>query len=87
MSSLRKIGLDTRALEHPVPLEMAIRVLHELDEETYLYMLHRKNPIPLIDLAKENHFQVLTKEDTSSKDWHVLISKNKTIDLNNFLNV
>ena len=84
--TLRKIGLDTRELEHPEPLEMAIKILQTLDDETYLYMLHRKNPLPLIDLAKEHQFQVLNKEDTS-KQWHVLISKNKDIDLNDFLDV
>ena len=84
--TLRKIGLDTRELAHPEPLEMAIKILQTLDDETYLYMLHRKNPLPLIDLAKEHQFQVLNKEDTS-KQWHVLISKNKDIDLNDFLDV
>ena len=84
--TLRKIGLDTRELAHPEPLEMAIKILQNLDDETYLYMLHRKNPLPLIDLAKEHQFQVLNKEDTS-KQWHVLISKNKDIDLNDFLDV
>jgi len=84
--SLRKIGLDTRGLEHPEPLEMAIKILKNLDNETYLYMLHRKKPLPLIDLAKEHDFQVLGKEDTAN-EWHILISKNKTIDLNDFLDV
>jgi len=84
--NLRKIGLDTRELAHPEPLEMAIKILHNLDDETYLYMLHRKNPLPLIDLAKENKFQVLNQED-ASKEWHILISKNKDVDLNDFLDV
>jgi len=84
--NLRKIGLDTRQLAHPEPLEMAIKILQNLDDETYLYMLHRKNPLPLIDLAKEHKYQVLGKED-ASKEWHILISKNKTVDLNDFLDV
>ena len=86
MTNLRKIGLDTRQLEHPVPLEMAMKILQNLDNETYLYMLHRKNPLPLIDLAKENNFQVLHQEDTS-KEWHILISKNQDVNLNDLLNV
>ena len=84
--NLRKIGLDTRELEHPEPLEMAIKILQNLDDETYLYMLHRKNPLPLIDLAKEHQFQVLNKED-ASKQWHILISKNKLVNLNDLLDV
>ena len=84
--NLRKIGLDTRELEHPEPLEMAIKILQNLDNETYLYMLHRKNPLPLIDLAKEHQFQVLNQED-ASKEWHILISKNKHVDLTELLDV
>lgn len=84
--NLRKIGLDTRDLEHPEPLEMAIKILQNLDEETYLYMLHRKKPLPLIDLANKHKFQVLSQED-HAKEWHILISKNKNIDLNDFLDV
>jgi len=85
--TIRKIGLDTRSLEHPAPLEMAIKILQALDNETYLYMLHRKNPIPLIDLAKSHQFQVLNQEDASNNEWHILISKNQNINLNDFLNV
>ena len=81
---MRKIGLDTRELAHPEPLEISMNILKALDEKTYFYMLHRKNPLPLIDLAKEHHFQVLTSQD-KKKDWHILISKNKTIDLNDYL--
>ena len=84
--NLRKIGLDTRQLDHPEPLEMAIKILQNLDDETYLYMLHRKNPLPLIDLAKEHQFQVLHQED-AAKEWHILISKNQHIDLTELLDV
>ena len=84
--SLNKIVLDTRDLEHPIPLEKAIKALHTLDENNYLYMLHRKNPLPLLDLAKEHQFQVLSKED-NKQIWHILIAKDKNIDLNDLLNV
>jgi len=84
--NLRKIGLDTRMLEHPEPLEMAIKILRSLDETNYLYMLHRQNPIPLLDLAKENQFQILSIED-NKKEWHILICKDKNINLDTYLNV
>ena len=75
MSDLRKIALDARELEHPKPLELAMKALRELDEENYLYMIHRKNPIPLLDLASEQNFQILNREDTQG-DWHILICRN-----------
>lgn len=86
MSDLKKIALDARELEHPKPLELAMKALRELDEENYFYMIHRKNPIPLIDLANEQNFQILNREDTEG-DWHILICKNPTIDLTELLSV
>lgn len=84
--SLRKIGLDARKLAHPEPLEMAMKIVQSLDEDSYLYMLHRKKPLPLIDLAKEHQYQVVDQED-DAKEWHILISKNKQIDLTTLLDV
>jgi TusA-related sulfurtransferase len=86
MSDLRKIALDARELEHPKPLELAMKALRELNEENYFYMIHRKNPIPLLDLASEQNFQLLSKED-SQGDWHILICKDPDIDLSEFLRV
>jgi len=83
---MRKIGLDTRNLEHPEPFEMSIKILRTLDMDSYLYMLHRKKPLPLIDLANEHKFQVFTHQDTH-EHWHILISKNTSEDLSTYLNV
>jgi len=77
---MKKIFLDTREMEHPKPLELAISILKEMDDKSYLYMLHRKEPVPLIDLAKEQHFQVLGHQDIKG-EWHILIVKNDSLDL------
>jgi uncharacterized protein (DUF2249 family) len=84
MSNFEKIALDARELEHPKPLELAMKALRELDEKNYFYMIHRKNPIPLLDLASEQNFQVVNKED-SSGNWHILIAKTHDIDLNDLV--
>ncbi|BAF73223.1 DUF2249 domain-containing protein [Sulfurovum sp. NBC37-1] len=86
MSEFTKIDLDARALEHPKPLEQAIRALRELNDENYLYMLHRKNPIPFIDLASEQGFQTLSREDETG-NWHILIAKNPSVTLEELLRV
>ncbi len=80
MTDLKKIALDARGLEHPKPLELAMKALRQLDEENYFYMIHRKNPVPLLDLASEQSFQIFNKEDTDGT-WHILICKNASIDL------
>ncbi len=84
MAALKKIALDARELEHPKPLELAIQALKSMDEESYFYMIHRKKPIPLIDLATEQHFQIFHHED-SKGNWHILIAKSDHINLSEFL--
>ncbi len=85
MLNLIKIDIDTRELAHPEPLEIAIKILQTLEKDSYLYMLHRKEPHPLIDLAQVHKFKVLSCEDKDS-NWHILISHNlNDIDLNDYL--
>lgn len=81
---MKKILLDAREMAHPKPLELGINILKKLDDESYLYMLHRKHPVPLIDLAQEQNFQVLTYQD-SQEIWHILITNNKDVNLNKYL--
>jgi len=81
---MTKIDLDAREFEHPKPLELSMKILHNLDDSSYLYMIHRKNPIPLLDFAKELHLQVIVKED-NEQIWHILISPNQEIDLHSYL--
>ena len=81
---MTKVYLDARELEHPKPLEEAIIALRELGESEYFYMLHRKNPIPLISLAEGQNFKSLTYEE-SEGIWHILISKNRAVDLDRLI--
>jgi hypothetical protein len=80
-----KILLDARELEHPKPLEKASKILQKLDNSSYMYMLHRKNPIPLLDLANEHGFITLSTQ--IGDDWHILICKNNQINLEELLDV
>jgi len=80
---LTKIFLDAREMEHPVPLEKAIDALKRLNESSYFYMLHRKEPIPLLALAGEHNLNLLSvKIDIN---WHILISPNMGIDLEKYI--
>ena len=80
---MTKIFLDAREMEHPVPLEKAIDALKRLNESSYFYMLHRKEPIPLLALAGEHNLNLLSvKIDIN---WHILISPNMGIDLEKYI--
>ena len=77
---MSRVYIDTREFSHPVPMEMAVDVIASLDADSYLYMHHTKKPIPLLDLAKTQRLQSFYYED-SLGDWHILISKNRAMDL------
>ena len=80
---MTKIFLDAREMEHPVPLEKAIDALKRLNENSYFYMLHRKEPIPLLALAGEHELNLLSIK--IDNNWHILISPNKSIDLEKYI--
>lgn len=83
---MKKILLDAREMEHPEPLRLALKDLMSMDDESYLYMIHRKKPIPLIEIAKDKNFAQFIHEDAKGT-WHILISKNLEASLEDFLDV
>lgn len=83
---MRRLGIDTRELAHPEPLEMAIKILQQLNDETYLYMLHTKNPIPLLDLAQERGYRTLSQQNEAG-DWQIVITSNTEVTLEDLLSV
>ena len=78
--------LDAREMAHPEPLEKAVAILRELDANSCLYMLSRKNPIPLLKLAEEHHLNALSRE-VNVGEWHILITPNADTDLETLLRV
>ena len=83
---MTKITLDAREMEHPIPLQVALSHLQKMTTDEYLYMIHRKKPIPLIELAKEKDFSSLVRQD-NQEIWHILISKNQDINLEEWIDV
>ena len=77
--------LDARDMEYPIPLQLSLSHLQKMRLDEYLYMLHRKNPIPLIEIAKEKEYLYLTHKHNDT--WHILISKNRNCNLEELLDV
>ncbi len=72
-------------MEYPIPLQLALSHLKDMKEDEYLYMIHRKNPIPLIEIAKDKKFSYLTQ--SYNDIWHILICKNPNYNLKELLDV
>ena len=83
---MKKILLDAREMEHPIPLQLALNHLQSMEKDDYLYMIHRKKPIPLIEVAKEKEFAHFSHQDESDA-WHILICKNSEVNLEELLDV
>jgi len=83
---MEKIFLDTREMEHPEPLQLSLSHLKTMTETQYLYMLNVRKPIPLLEIAKERNFLSFSHQD-ANQIWHILISKNRQISLEELLDV
>ncbi len=68
----REIILDVSELEPPQPFEEALKQLRKLPAGAYLRMLHRKQPLPLIQLLHENGYVVSMSNDPSGR-WEIII--------------
>ncbi len=81
---MKEIFLDARNLEHPEPLEKAISILKHLNDKSYFYMLHRREPTPLLALASEHNLNFVSKL-AQDNNWHIIISPKKDINLEQFI--
>jgi len=72
-------------MEHPTPLQLALKYLREMSSDECLYMIHRKNPIPLIEIAKDKNYSYLSKNHNET--WHILICKKENYNLEELLDV
>jgi len=74
------ILLDTRELDHPVPLEMAIDAFKNLQPTQIVHMIHRREPIPLFEIILKNGGRYLSYQENENL-WHIFITRDPQIDL------
>jgi len=86
MQNMNKIFLDAREMEHPLPLQTSLHYLQTMSNKHYFYMLNFKNPIPLIEIAKEKGFFYLEHKDALDL-WHIIITKNSELVLEDLVDV
>jgi len=74
------ILLDTRELDHPVPLEMAVNAFKKLSGDEIVHMIHRREPIPLFEIIVKNggrYLSVMEREDL----WHIYLTRSSAVKL------
>lgn len=72
------ILLDTRELDHPIPLEMAVDAFKKLRGDDILHMIHRRKPVPLFEIITKNGGRYLSVMDAENI-WHVYITRSPTV--------
>ena len=63
-----KITLDTRELEAPEPMTLVLNALSELNENTFIKMVHRMEPVMLYTTLTNNdlNYKVVHNENDVS---------------------
>lgn len=72
--------LDTRELDHPIPLEMAVDAFKKLSGDEVIHMIHRREPIPLFEIITRNGGRYLSFMNEKGV-WHIYITRSTTLDL------
>ncbi|MBV5320195.1 MAG: DUF2249 domain-containing protein [Sulfuricurvum sp.] len=74
------ILLDTRELDHPIPLEMAVDAFKKLTGDEVIHMIHRREPIPLFEIILKNggHYNSVMERDDL---WHIYITRSPEVKL------
>lgn len=74
------ILLDTRGLDHPVPLEMAYQAFVNLQKNEILHMIHTREPLPLFEIIANNQGRHLARQDDENV-WHIFITRDPAVNL------
>lgn len=74
------ILLDTRELDHPLPLEMAVSAFKKLKGEEVIHMIHRREPLPFFEILAKNGGRYLSYAQNED-EWHIYITRSPDVDL------
>ena len=69
---VREILINASEMEAPQPFEEVLKRVKELQPDEYIHMLHRKQPLPLVQLLEENGYAIIIREGQSTP-WEIFI--------------
>jgi len=78
------LKLDVRGLNHPEPLERSVEMFKKLNSSNCMHLHIHRYPKPLLIIAKKQGIRFYAYE-TDKKEWHILFTKNHTLNLNEML--
>jgi len=69
---VKEIIIDVSELEAPQPFEEVLKRLKGLRPGEYIHMLHRKQPLPLLQILEENGYASIMREG-QNRPWEIII--------------
>lgn len=75
--------IDVSELEPPEPFEAVLQLIGEIQDGEYVRMLHRKQPLPLIQLLKEQGFECIIQSGQQTR-WEIVIWNKQDKPVNEF---
>ncbi len=70
--SFNELFIDVSELEQPDPFEKVTQLLGTMKKGEYVCMLHRKKPLPLIQMLLENGFDCIVRPREQAL-WEIII--------------
>lgn len=64
--TVKELFIDVSEYEPPQPFEEVIQLLKQMKSGEYIRMLHRKKPVPLLQLLQENGFNFIVLNDKTT---------------------
>lgn len=88
----KELFINVSEYDPPKPLEEVIELLRIMKKGEYIRMLHRKKPLPLLQLLQDNGFDFKMKDKQPLKNealltsalWEIIIWKKDDLPVNDF---
>jgi hypothetical protein len=74
-----EIVLDCRELEAPEPMNLVLTKLSICDINTYIKMIHRIEPVPLLSLLQSNNFSSKTIKEKNDFIIYIWLNNQKEL--------
>jgi len=68
----KELLIDVSEHEPPKPFDEVTKLISQLKQGEYIRMLHRKKPLPLIQLLEENGYQCKVNQGQETA-WEIII--------------
>ena len=80
---LKELLINVSEDEPPKPFEAVTELIDQMQAGEYIRMLHRKKPLPLIQMLQDNGFECKIRQGQSTA-WEILIWKKQDTIADNY---